>query len=325
MKQNAALFVISIIASLLLCEITFRVYDPKPWFEFDKDDLSHKAEYKNNRLGFRERELKEDILKKNVIRILFIGDSFTLGYGIEKERDRFSNIIERKLNIENEDVLLRYNIYNAGMMGSSPSIGWADSLKSLMPEYKPKFVFGIFSLVTGAGFATALKYNTGEIDKIKLKYSNAFWYKYSYFGKFLGNYLIKKEFSDGYIERMHKAYSNRDPQSRWGREQRSLLVIRDMCKENNIEFHLVIFPLLFGLESSYPFYEEEKEIIRFARQAGIPVYSLTREFIGKRSRSLWVSQSDQHPNEKGNRIAADRLYPYVKGVIERKHDNPQKE
>ncbi len=86
-------------------------------------------------------------------------------------------------------------------------------------------------------------------------------------------------------------------------------------RQNDIEFHLIIFPVLFGLESDYEFYQVEDEIIRFADSFDIPVYSLTPGFIGHTSHTLWVAANDQHPNEKGHQIAADTLYPYIKKIV----------
>jgi hypothetical protein len=78
---------------------------------------------------------------------------------------------------------------------------------------------------------------------------------------------------------------------------------------------LIIFPVLFRLDENYLFYEVEQEIIRFANEANMPVYSLTDGFMGHVDKSLWVSANDQHPNEKAHLIAAETLLPYVKQVI----------
>jgi len=84
---------------------------------------------------------------------------------------------------------------------------------------------------------------------------------------------------------------------------------------NQWDLHLIVFPLLYDLESEYRFHEVEKEITRFAGASEIPVFSLTPGFIGRTSRTLWISPHDQHPNELGHRIAAETLYPYLKKVV----------
>jgi hypothetical protein len=83
-----------------------------------------------------------------------------------------------------------------------------------------------------------------------------------------------------------------------------------MCRQKQIPFHLVIFPLLFNLKS-YEFHGVEEEIKRFAKTHGMVLCSLTPGFLGKDDHTLWVAPSDQHPNEKANRIAADTLQPFI--------------
>jgi hypothetical protein len=42
---------------------------------------------------------------------------------------------------------------------------------------------------------------------------------------------------------------------------------------------------------------------------------MTDGFIGQDAPSLWVSPTDQHPNEKGHAVAADILFPYVRDIV----------
>jgi hypothetical protein len=101
----------------------------------------------------------------------------------------------------------------------------------------------------------------------------------------------------------------------WQWEQKSLLELQRLSRQNRLELHLIIFPVLYRLDEDYPFYEVEEEITRFAKVVNMPVYSLTPNFMGYADDTLWVSANDQHPNEKDHRIAADALFPYVKEVV----------
>lgn len=292
-----------------------RTWNPKPWFEFMNLESSKKCPCEKNHLGFRENELTEDILRQGITRILFLGDSFTYGAGICREEDRFSDLLERRLNSENAASARKYHIYNAGISGSDPGV-WYRVLNIIIKEYRPHSVFAIFFLRDGTSLSTSVKYNSSIINEIRKKYAYRFWYRNSYIGKYIGDFLIKKEFSKQFIKKMRDSYLGTDTQRQvWIERQKYLLNIRDGCKQNSIDFHLVIFPMLFGLESKYQFYDVEDEIIRFAKVADIPVFSLTPGFIGERSSTLWVADNDQHPNEKANRIAARILYPYLAKVI----------
>ena len=99
----------------------------------------------NNSLGFRESEINQDILSDTYIRILFLGDSFTFGQGVAKGEDRFSDLVEHRLNATNQNSDYQYFIYNGGICGTAPK-DWVIYLQKLVPIYQPKHLFAIFFL-----------------------------------------------------------------------------------------------------------------------------------------------------------------------------------
>ena len=314
MSRNTVLFIFSLLLLFALGEVLMRTCGPKPWFAFKGKEADRPPDL--NSLGFRDEEITDETLRKELTRVLFLGDSFTFGSGVKKT-SCFAKIIEKRLN----SIPLKpfaCHIYNAGLNGTNPD-SWYESLKKLLPIYKSQLVFAIFFLRDGTSFPTSYKFNLLNIDKIKKKYENKVWYRYSYIGRYIASLLIQKEFSYQFLEEMRDAYLGSNEQKKtWHKQQEYLLKIRDLCRQNKVDFHLVIFPMLFNLEKKYKFYDIEAEIVKFARDSNMPVYSLTPGFIGQKSSALWLSDNDQHPNEKGHMIAANTLYPYVEKVIERK-------
>ena len=168
----------------------------------------------------------------------------------------------------------------------------------------------------GTYLCTSLVCQKKIIKKLYLKYENTLWYKYSYLGKFIGNKVVEKRFTEYYVKTIKNSYIGSEREKKaWIKQQKYLKEMMNICKRRDIKFHLVIFPLLFGLESRYQFYDVENELSRFAKHNGIPIFSLTKGFIGQESKALWVSRSDQHPNEKGHLIAAGTLYPYMRKTL----------
>jgi lysophospholipase L1-like esterase len=248
---------------------------------------------------------------------LFLGDSFTFGFGVEEGSKRFSDLVESELNIDaNQNASAsHYHIYNAGVAGTEPE-EWLDYLKTLQPLYQPDYVFVIFFLRDGTRLCTSLHCHEEVINGIKSKYTERFLYRYSYLGQFIYSSFIRKEFSDYYEAQVLNSYlGNEEEQAFWREQQQYLLEIRDISEQNGVEFHLVIFPILIDLNGRYPFRQVDEEIIRFANEADISVYSMTDGFIGQDAPSLWVSPTDQHPNEKGHAVAADILFPYVRDIV----------
>lgn len=89
-----------------------------------------------NSLGHRAPELAVE----NTERILFLGDSFTFGLGVE-EQDAFPQLTKRYLSIANKSVV----IYNAGVIGHG-TIHEYNELLRIAPIVKPNLiVLGYFA------------------------------------------------------------------------------------------------------------------------------------------------------------------------------------
>lgn len=317
-----AIIILSICVIGIVCESLIRLfYEPIPFYDYNSmvvnKYFSGKINYtpKNNNLGFREEELPYNVFQDNYKRILFLGDSFTEGHGIEKGENRFSDIIENRLNMSLQTNGFKYHIYNAGKSATEPE-DWIHFLDTLLPIYKPQYVFAVFFLRDGTDLCTSLICHEKEIKSIYAKYENKSWYKYTDVGKHIGNFMAKREFTSIYKKKIKSYYlGSKEERGTWIKQQIYLLEINNICKKNNVEFHLIIFPLLYDLESKYQFYDVENEISNFAGNNDISTFSLINGFIGQKSKSLWVSIKDQHPNEKGHLVAANTLYPYLKEII----------
>ena len=325
MKKNIVYTIIIIFGSFLIAgvfvELFMRiVYEPMPAFNLNeiKDSFdSYEYTPQINNLGFREEEPDDKILGDSTTRILFLGDSFTHGTGVSNGSDRFSDIIESRLNDKTNKHYSAFHVYNAGVKGTEPR-RWVGYLKELLPLYRPHSVVVIFFLRDGTDLCTSLMCYKDKIARIKAKYENNFIYKFSYLGKFIVHKVEKRAFANFYLSRMKNSYlGNETEKQTWYEQQGHLLEMQKICADNNIDFHLVIFPMLFGLEGNYQFHDVEEEINRFARAHQMPLFSLTPGFIGLESKSLWVSPSDQHPNEKGHQVAADILFPYIDEILTR--------
>ncbi|MCP4908072.1 MAG: hypothetical protein GY910_24130 [bacterium] len=97
----------------------------------------------------------------------------------------------------------------------------------------------------------------------------------------------------------------------WRKAQKNLLHLRDLARAQGSDFVLVIFPVLYGLQGDYPLAGVVAEIESFARSNDIAVFSLLPDFQGKNEEELWVSTTDQHPNERAHGIAAQAIAAFL--------------
>lgn len=72
--------------------------------------------YKINSFGLRDEEVSSD--KKEQFRILLLGDSFTQGYGVEKE-ESFGEVLQSLLNQQRSG---QFEVINGGVFGYSPLV-----------------------------------------------------------------------------------------------------------------------------------------------------------------------------------------------------------
>jgi hypothetical protein len=118
------------------------------WFPIsDKENyytVNRKIFVKNNSVGFRDRNHG----KKEKPRIVFLGDSFVWGYGVEQE-ERFTEKLQQ--------LLPGYEIFNFGVSGYGSDQEYL-ILKKYFYFYKPDIVFLIFCNNDHSGNSSNVRY-----------------------------------------------------------------------------------------------------------------------------------------------------------------------
>jgi hypothetical protein len=313
--QNLAISLLTLIIGYAAIEAYFAVtYRPG----FGSTNTSVRFESFSpplNEDGFRQLPFDSHLFDENSIRILFLGDSVTFGFGLADGNARFADLVASRLE-RTPPVGRRYYVYNAGVSGTEPT-RWIGYLQKLMATYRPHIVFAVFFLRDGTKMCTSLVCFNGKIAELRAKYEGGLLHEYSYVAGALEDRAVADAFNSYYETLMRSAYlGNESEKTAWRREQASLLRLASICRENGIPFHMVLFPVLMNLDH-YPFDSVEAEIFRFADEHAIPSFSLSPGFKNRRSADLWVGPGDQHPNARAHRIAADTLYPYLVDALAR--------
>lgn len=127
--------------------------------------------YPINKEGFRDSDIQHNIKHENIV---FLGDSFTAGDGIENISDRYSDIVKSKMP--------NYNVYNLGISG----IGTKHEFEILEnTKIKPDILF--------------LQYFFNDIDELLDKYGYSYVFSpYNDLSNSL-NKLVKSSFLFNYI------------------------------------------------------------------------------------------------------------------------------
>jgi len=246
---------------------------------------------KTNSLGFRDREY--DIEKpKNKKRIILLGDSFTLGWGVSFEKT-FAKQLETMLNRRQG----AWEVINmgAGNYNSTMEVELFE-LKGL--QLDPDIVI--------------LVYFVNDVEPVPGKESGLVYAatKHSYCISFLAGRFIKLRSrfdSDYQWSRYYRSLYSPANTANISAAEKSIRKLVRLCRRHDISLLFVNIPELRDFDN-YQFFEATEHIRSLAREASVPFLDLFVSFAVHKPESLWVSQEDPHANEKANSIIAEQIY-----------------
>ena len=335
---------LTVITLLVLSELFFRILNIKPieikrreWgprpvfrkltpplFGFVPGKTSHQVFFKKeedyfvedkivtfriNSRGLRDSEfpLKK---RRDTFRILGLGDSFTVGDGVELN-DSYLKVLEKLLN-EKYPKKYHFETINTAVPGYS-TLHEFYFLKDEGLSYQPDFVILGFYLNDVLPVELPGEYYEEE-DGVASLMRLHYWHRNIrpttiYEGPFLLR-LASKAFENIASYRKTKElfrvlYSKKNKRGLKQFED-SLKEIAQMTKAKNIGLLLVILPKLEMLRR-YPFNNIHEFVKKISEKNQIPVLDLLPTLKKYETSSLWVHISDHHPNEFAHKIIAEAI------------------
>jgi hypothetical protein len=249
-----------------------------------------------NSLGHRNKELSK-IKSKNNHRIHIVGSSMSLGWGVKNEKT-FSSILEKKLN-SNQYIKDKYDdliVINAGI-GNTNTKHHYYLFKDQYQLTKPDTLI--------------LQYFINDAEIIKKKKNN-FILRKSYFAAFLYQQILSLSFFGSLDNYYYELYS--DNSIGWITVKNSILKLRKLTEDNNINFMIMIIPDLHNLSSDNELIKLYSKIDKEFTEMKIPVvntYKSLSNSFRKKPMESWVSKSDAHPNAKAHKIIGNDLYNFI--------------
>lgn len=255
-----------------------------------KESVLYGITIKTNNDGFRAEKDYNLTKSKNTFRILVLGDSVTLGWGVEYNKT-YPKLLENKLN---QLKIKNFEVINMGV-GNYNTPMELETLKSKGLKYNPDFIILGYYI------------NDAELTPQKIKFN--FIKRNSYLFAFLWdkyiNIKIKSNSNFNYTSFYSSLYK-KDFEGRKNTES-ALRQIIQISKLNNITVLVVNFPEFHNFKN-YSFNEVNEFVSNITEQEGATYLDLLPYYKNYNPQDIWVSFEDVHPNELGHNIAADAIY-----------------
>jgi alginate O-acetyltransferase complex protein AlgI len=267
---------------------------------FYKFNPSMEAKFKGvmlrtNRWGMHDKEY--DLQPPNgCYRIAILGASYVMGSGVDREHT-FESALERRLNSEKSNKYSSYEILNFGVGGYGP-LCEIDVLRDRVLPFKPNAVF----LVGHTGNDQRAAHNLLLAWKKKVEVPKG------HLRDLMQSLGIEENTPETVVRRRLAPHGTE--LLAW-----SYQTIVNICKENGIRPVYVFLPQV-GYEI------DRSAEIRVAEEAGFTVLDLYGAYGNRTAKSLAIAEWDNHPNNDGHQLIADKLYERFKekGISE-EHGN----
>ncbi len=281
---------------------------------------------KTNNYGFRGKDFDEK-KPKNSVRVAFLGDSFTFGWGLfdaetypekvcKKLRELFPNKDIECMNLASPgnnifncyhifmDIALRLTpdivIYGFNINDVEGNIFYYDK-KNNKIEPNPR----ILDLFEGA--------------PMNIDYSDRF-FSFSYLYRFIDLMFFLRDLKSQTIQSYYNLYSE-DNLDDLQLNITSLIELKNECDRRNIKFIVLFFPILYKLNDEYPFFKIHSFMHNVFQENKITYIDLFPYFRVYKDYELWVHPKDKHPNDKANSIIAELLVEFLSKNFLEKSDN----
>ncbi|MBL7883362.1 MAG: SGNH/GDSL hydrolase family protein [Bacteroidia bacterium] len=263
-----------------------------------------------NELGYRDNELKGRI-NSNKKKLIFLGDSFTYGSGIENYQDRYSDIIKNRVGVS-------FEVFNLGKCQSDTR----DELERLKAfQAKPDVLilqyFHNDIIPVGMRYGYFDYRESKKNSQTKLLNTLIIPFKSSFFLNFLfvnvGNKLVSSLYSSWYKNDINESFKNKYCLEEHTRDIEDLI---HYCQIKEIKLYVLFIPDLTDIEYTQTIYSDK--IVPVLKKENIAFVYIADCLKGYAADKLLVNAVDMHANEFVQKIIAEQLLLAIPELREKK-------
>ena len=256
----------------------------------------------SNNYFVRDRNFARE-KKEGVTRIGIIGDSITMGYGIKNVNDRFSNILEKKLNNAGKKIEV-YNLGKSGYNTDSELVEYNRNFKDLNLDIVIWEYFLNDAQPSEASSGTKILTHARAQGKVAGFFSN-----YSYFFDYIYWKLVAR-YDKTFVQLRNADLAAYKAEENFQRHKKDVISFAQELLDAHKKVVVIVFPAIRFIDN-YPASDIHQTMDQIFNDQGLTVIDLLNDLKGKHYKDLVVSQFDYHPNEYVQKIAAERLYEKI--------------
>jgi hypothetical protein len=252
------------------------------------------AEVSTNSAGLRDREYARQ-KPPGVYRIVALGDSTMLGWGVPQEQTT-AKILERRLNAT--ATRWRFEVLNAGV-GNYDTVQEVEHYLTCDRAFHPDLVI--------------LQYFINDAEPVPRKRGGGLL-GHSYLAAFASARFDAALRLAGLRPQWREYYRAlyRDGLPAYEATKDGLRRLAEVTRRDGARLIVGILPELHEIEGAYPFQNEHQKVKRFLAAQQVPVIDLIDGLRGHGpAGALWVTPADPHPNGKANLLIAAQYLPVI--------------
>jgi len=230
------------------------------------------------------------LVSKAKRRVLVLGSSITLGWGVPEEQTMTAEL-QRKFEADGQSV----EVLNAGI-GNYNAPRYVERFLTTLAPLKPTDIVVHYFLRD----AEVLERGGGNLFLRHSELAVTLWTAFNRFLRPSGYEVLENHYRSIYTP-SHPGYQ----------EMRAALQkLGDYAKENGVRVYLAMTPDVHDLEH-YRFGSIHRLMMENAAQLGFTFVDLLPALSGAPRRELWAMSGDPHPSALGHRKMAEALYPVL--------------
>lgn len=248
-----------------------------------------------NSHGLRDREIALE-RTPGVQRIVMIGDSLTLGWGVAAE-DTFAKRLERLFAADGRNV----EVINTGV-GNWNTVQEVQYFLTKGKAFKPDIV--------------VLNFFVNDAEPLPRANEPSLFVKYCHACVFIAGRFdsVRRQFLGGqaWDEYYLGLFGNGDTPG-WLAAKDAIRQLADFCKANNITLLISNLPELHNV-ANYPFSHITDLVADAGHENRARFVDILPWLRQEESSKLWVSAPDPHPNARAHELIAQGLYETLKDL-----------